>query len=187
MALMFRDSPRTYGDRWLLHGRSGSKNAWVELHWPGRDADAPFDLPDGRDMAAVIEGGDLDRVPREAWLQVEHRGALGDLVWTTSHTFTVASERFVQTLRDHGVTCFRTLPLPLRHADGQTCTGYSIILVDGADADPIREFPPGRRAINGIDVSEEIVRLLRANAVTDLSMSRPLHLMTLMPHDTVER
>lgn len=186
MVLMFRDSPRSYSDRWLLDGRSGAKFASVELHWPGRDDDAPFLLPDGADMAEVIESGDLHRLPRGAWLQIDHPGVLGDLLWTTSHAFTAASDRFVETLRANGTTCFRTFPLPLRRADGELTSGYSILIVDGGDDDPIREFPPGRRAINGIDASEDVVRALRRSGVTGYSKTRPLTLMTFMTEDTVE-
>lgn len=155
-----------YSERMVVQGRMGSSALWVELDWEGQDADAPFTLPDGRQIDEVIEAGEFASIADHVWLSVSNSGKAGDMLWTTSMAFTAVSGRLLNALRAAGAKTVEAFPLTIRRKRSPNLEGYHLVVVTGQDPNrPVREFPAGRRSTPSLDVHVDVLAELRRQGI----------------------
>ncbi|WP_237709084.1 hypothetical protein [Citricoccus sp. CH26A] len=139
---------------------------WVELGWEGQDEDAPFTLPDGRDLYRVIEDGPFASIADRVWLEVSNPGTTGDVLWTTGMAFTVVSGRFLEALPAAGARNVEAFPLTIRRKRAADVEGYHLVVVHGEDPNlPVRGFPNGRRSTPWLDVHVDVLAELRRRGI----------------------
>lgn len=154
-----------YADRFILSGYWGASFLWVELDWEGQDPDAPFTLPNGRELDEVIGSGEFDTIADQVWLSVSNSGKAGDILWTTSMAFTVISTRMLDILRQFGGVTLAAFPLATRRERSPGLHDYHLVVVGDNDDSPVRRFPAGRRSTCDLDVHAEVLQELRRQGV----------------------
>ncbi|MGD6980670.1 hypothetical protein [Citricoccus zhacaiensis] len=153
-------------NRVVLQGSLNDSALWVELGWEGQDEDAPFTLPDGRDLYRVIEDGPFASIADRVWLEVSNPGTTGDVLWTTGMAFTVVSGRFLEALPAAGARNVEAFPLTIRRKRAADVEGYHLVVVHGEDPNlPVRGFPNGRRSTPWLDVHVDVLAELRRRGI----------------------
>jgi hypothetical protein len=118
----------------LLSGPIATRDMWVMPEWEGRPQFGPWQLPDGRDVTAVIADGSIDDVPFAVWFRPFNSGKrLGDLLWAGGLSTKLASRRFVDVLDQIGATGYRTYEVTFIDRKRNPIEGYLGIASTGSD------------------------------------------------------
>lgn len=152
-------------DRVVLSGRIATRDVWVTPEWEGRSRFGPWLLPDGRDVVALVAGGDIDDVPFPVWFRPSNSGRrLGDLLWAGGLSTKLASQRFVDVLVRIGATGYRTYEITFVDRTRRPIEGYVGIASTGTDPD-LDVSHVGGSQNSGLQVTRRVLDALLAAGV----------------------
>lgn len=116
-----------------LSAPSETSDLWVGPEWEGKPELGPWMTGDGQRVVDVIANGHIDTLPYRVWFEQspDSRGARhGDLLWVGGLPIGIVSDRFIEVLKDLGVTGWSTYMVEIRDAAGDEITGYMGFVAD---------------------------------------------------------